>query len=76
MKKVVLVTGGTGLVGSAINKYVKNCDVYATFEWVFIGSVLDLASNDYSKIFNFFKRYRPSFVIHLGTISCSFFKKN
>ncbi len=63
MKKVVLVTGGTGLVGSAIQRYVKNIN---GCEWLFVGSELDLASCDYTRIFNFFKKYRPSYVIHLA----------
>ena len=37
-RKVILVTGGTGLVGAAIKHIVENEDKQENEEWVFLSS--------------------------------------
>jgi len=57
----ILVTGGTGLVGNAIKSISHNYD----YEFVF------MSSKDYNLLYmdetvNMFKKYNPTFVIHLA----------
>lgn len=60
MKPVILVTGGTGLVGNAINRQQTE-----GYDWVFVGRFLSLTS-DYSVVQNYFRHRRPKYVIHLA----------
>jgi GDP-L-fucose synthase len=62
MKKTVLVTGGTGLVGNAI-KSIRH--LYPYYDFVFISS----KSFDLSKMeqtLSMFKTFKPTYVIHLA----------
>lgn len=68
-EKVVLVTGGTGLVGRALEEVSKTLlteNVQHRLRWVFIGSQLNLATNYYSHTRNVFEAYRPWAVVHLA----------
>lgn len=64
IRKKILVTGGTGLVGSAI-KYISTNTDYNLFEFIFVSSsnynlcILE----DTIKMFN---EHRPQYVIHLA----------
>lgn len=62
MKKTVLVTGGTGLVGNAI-KNIRNS--YPDYEFVLISSKdFDLLRMD--QTMSMFKTFSPTYVIHLA----------
>lgn len=66
----VLVTGGTGLVGSAIKKISDNYDDYTFF---FISSKnCDLTN--YERTRELFERLRPQYVIHLAANVGGLFK--
>ena len=61
--RTILVTGGTGLVGSAIREVVEAAPAVADERWVFAGSRdADLA--DPSSARAYFERVRPTHVIH------------
>ena len=60
----VLVTGGTGLIGTAINAVSKDT-AYSSYEFKFIGSKeADLTS--YEEIKRVFEQFKPTHLIHLG----------
>ena len=70
--ETILITGGTGLVGNAINSYLQQNssqlglhNTSSQYNWIFLSSKdgdLRLES-DCDKIFNF---YKPTYVIHLA----------
>ncbi|CAL1129524.1 unnamed protein product [Cladocopium goreaui] len=62
---VVLVTGGTGLVGKAINKVVNEDDAAKGETWVFLSSK-DGDLVDRSATEAIFKKHQPTHVIHLA----------
>lgn len=65
-KKVVLVTGGTGLVGHAIQTVVQQ-EKRDDEEWIFVGSKdADLSDCDQTKAL--FNKYRPTHVVHLAAM--------
>jgi GDP-L-fucose synthase len=63
----VLVTGGTGLYGSAIREHIegagKNC--LGGAQWVFLSSK-DADLRDEQQTFAVFEREKPTHVIHLA----------
>ena len=66
MSKVVLVTGGSGLVGSAIKDFVENKGGKAEGEeWVFLSSK-DGDLKDRPAVDAIFEKYKPTHVIHLA----------
>ena len=68
-KTKVLVTGGRGLVGSAINKIACKYD----YDFLFINSThCDLT--DCSATFSLFESYKPDYVIHLAARVGGLFK--
>jgi len=66
---IVLVTGGTGLVGSAINSISKNYN----YTFIFLSSK-DCDLTNYTDTFNTFMKYKPDFVIHLAAYVGGLFK--
>lgn len=60
--KRILVTGGTGLVGRAIQAIVHNTD---ETEWIFLGS-RDGDLRNREVVFELFNKYAPTHVIHLA----------
>jgi len=70
-KSKILVTGGTGLVGSALQELVKHrCPDY---EFIFIGrSQCDLMDAD--RTMNYFQAQKPQLVIHLAANVGGLFK--
>lgn len=65
----ILITGGTGLVGSAIRKISNKYD----YEFKFMSSKdCDLTNYDKTKVF--FEKYRPEMVIHLAACVGGLFK--
>jgi GDP-L-fucose synthase len=67
--ETILVTGGTGLVGSAI----KDISTDYHFRFVFIGS-RDCDLTSYDQTIDFFKKINPSYVIHLAANVGGLFK--
>jgi GDP-L-fucose synthase len=69
MKKNVLVTGATGLVGCALKSL--QCD--GDYNFVYINSeICDL--KDYNKVCNYFNIIKPEIVIHLAACVGGLFK--
>lgn len=72
-KQVILVTGGTGLVGKAIEYVVQNGEKQPNEEWIFVSSkdanLSDLASTE-----AMFEKYKPTQVIHLAAMVGGLFK--
>lgn len=60
-KKIVLVTGGSGLVGQALQKIKSNYE----YDFIFATSKMCNLVN-YNDTREFFKKIRPHFVIHLA----------
>ena len=63
----ILVTGGTGLVGSAIKYIVDHEPTEFTkkYDWDFVGSAeSDLRQKEAS--YRLLRRYKPTYVIHLA----------
>lgn len=66
----ILVTGGTGLVGSAIYSISLS---YPSYEFVFLSSK-DCDLTSWEKTFNYFNEFKPDYVIHLAANVGGLFK--
>jgi GDP-L-fucose synthase len=64
-KQVVLITGGTGLVGSAIKTLINVCHLEFDNKYIFISSK-DYDLTDYTVTREMFAKYNPSYVVHLA----------
>ncbi|BGP57861.1 hypothetical protein JCM8202_000459 [Rhodotorula sphaerocarpa] len=80
MGKVILVTGGTGLVGRAIEYTVKNEPVGSRFgtwaeddKWIYLSSK-DGDLRDLKETMAIFDKYKPTHVIHLAALVGGLFK--
>jgi len=66
-KRIILVTGGSGLVGKAIETVINDGEKAENEEWVYLSSkdanLLELASTR-----AVFKKHRPTHVIHLAAM--------
>lgn len=72
-KKVILVTGGSGLVGQAVRKIAETEEKKPNEEWVFLTSKDgDLCNTDATKAI--FEKYKPTHVIHLAAMVGGLFK--
>lgn len=69
MLKKILVTGGTGLVGKAIEKISCAYDYF----FIFVSSK-DCDLTDYEQTKKLFEKYQPHFVIHLAAYVGGLFK--
>lgn len=65
-KIIILVTGGTGLVGKAIQNVIDN-EKPENETWVFVGSK-DANLCDKESTEKLFKKYKPTHVIHLAAM--------
>jgi GDP-L-fucose synthase len=72
-RKCVLVTGGTGLVGSAVERVVKAGGGLEGEEWVFLSSK-DADLRDRAQTFALFEKHRPTHVIHLAAFVGGLFR--
>jgi GDP-L-fucose synthase len=63
--KRVLITGGTGLVGTAIRDYVLADSELSKSEWVFM-EVKDYDLRDAAQTRAMFEKHKPTHVIHLA----------
>jgi GDP-L-fucose synthase len=70
MKQNILITGGSGLVGSAI-KTIQHS--YLSYNFIFVSSA-DCNLLDYNQTLNFFKLSKPDYVIHLAANVGGLFK--
>ncbi|XP_065525163.1 GDP-L-fucose synthase isoform X3 [Lathamus discolor] len=69
----ILVTGGTGLVGKAIEKVVADGEGRPDEEWIFVSSRdADLTSATETKAL--FEQHKPTHVIHLAAMVGGLFK--
>lgn len=65
----ILVTGGTGLIGKAIQKISNNYH----YEFIFIGSK-DCDLTNFDETFHYFKKIQPDYVLHLAACVGGLFK--
>ncbi|KAG1676605.1 GDP-L-fucose synthase [Nymphon striatum] len=71
-KKIILVTGGTGLVGKALEKVIKD-DSRPDETWIFVSSKdANLLDKDATKAM--FEKYKPTHVIHLAALVGGLFR--
>lgn len=73
---VILVTGGSGLVGKAVEQFVTKGDGAAAAageRWVFLSSK-DADLRDRAETFALFERLRPTHVIHLAAFVGGLFR--
>lgn len=64
-KSVIMVTGGSGLVGSGIRSHVETTDKVEGEEWVYLSSK-DGDLRDRKDTEAIFEKYKPTHVIHLA----------
>jgi GDP-L-fucose synthase len=75
-EKVILVTGGTGLVGKAVEAFVttgKGASDAKGEKWVFLSSK-EADLKDRAQTFALFERLRPTHVIHLAAFVGGLFR--
>ncbi|VDN59555.1 unnamed protein product [Dracunculus medinensis] len=65
--RTILVTGGTGLVGRAIQKIVTNEESRSDENWIFIGSK-EADLTDIESVRKIFQKYHPTHIIHLAAM--------
>jgi GDP-L-fucose synthase len=66
----VLITGGSGLLGSAIKSISSN---YANYNFIFMSSK-DCDLTDWNQTINYFNKIKPTHVIHLAACVGGLFK--
>ena len=71
--KTILVTGGSGLVGSAINNIINNSIYNNEYNFIFLSSKNCNLLN-YDETFQYFNNIKPSYVIHLAAQVGGLFK--
>jgi GDP-L-fucose synthase len=65
-KRIVMVTGGTGLVGKGIEAFIADCpEARANESWIYLSSK-DGDLKDPMAVKAIFERHRPTHVIHLA----------
>ena len=71
--KNIIVTGGSGLVGSSINNIVNNSNYINEYNFIFLSSKNCNLLN-YDETFQYFKNIKPTYVIHLAAQVGGLFK--
>jgi GDP-L-fucose synthase len=73
--RVVLVTGGTGLVGKAVEAFITGPGAAdaANEKWVFLSSS-DADLRDRAQTFALFEKHKPAYVIHLAAFVGGLFR--
>jgi len=73
--KVILVTGGTGLVGKAVQTVVKEDHEgkEEAVQWIYLGSA-DGDLRDYEQTKKIFDKYKPTHVLHLAAFVGGLFR--
>lgn len=64
MSNVILVTGGSGMVGKALEEYCSLIND-SNNRWIFLSSK-DADLTDRNSVFTLFEKHRPTYVIHLA----------
>lgn len=72
-KYIVLVTGGSGLVGQAIRHVTESSNDHSNFEFYFASSK-DADLSDLSQARSLFEKVRPTHVIHLAAMVGGLFR--
>jgi len=72
-KKIILVTGGTGLVGKGIEAAVQKEGAREDEEWIFVSSK-DADLKDREQTEQMFEKYKPTHVIHLAALVGGLFR--
>jgi len=73
-KRIILVTGGSGLVGKAVQTVVKeDQDDAKDDQWIFLGSK-DGDLRDYQQTKQIFDKYKPTHVLHLAAFVGGLFR--
>lgn len=74
-KKTILVTGGSGLVGKAVEEFIKGKGAAdaAEEQWIFLTSK-DADLRDRAQTFALFEKYKPTAVIHLAAFVGGLFR--
>ena len=70
MKEIVLITGGSGLVGNGIKSIQSN---YPNFDFIFL-SLRNCDLEHYTQTLNYFKTTKPDYIIHLAACVGGLFK--
>ncbi|GLV36867.1 GDP-4-keto-6-deoxy-D-mannose 35-epimerase/4-reductase [Carabus blaptoides fortunei] len=65
-EKIILVTGGTGLVGQAIQRVIQT-DGKSDEKWIFVGSK-DADLTNLAAVKTLFENHKPTHVIHLAAM--------
>jgi hypothetical protein len=64
-RECIMVTGGSGIVGSALKEFVQNSEAEKVRKWIFLsskdGDLRDIAATD-----ELFRHHKPIKVIHLA----------
>jgi len=72
-KKVIMVTGGSGLVGHGIKAAIDKEGARGDEEWVFVSSKdADLSNREQTEAM--FEKYKPTHVIHLAALVGGLFR--
>jgi GDP-L-fucose synthase len=71
-EEVYLVTGGSGLVGKAVEAFVQR-EARAGEKWVFLSSK-EADLRDAAQTNAVFEKYKPTFVLHLAAFVGGLFK--
>ena len=69
MSKKILVTGGTGLIGKAVEKISNDYD----YKFVFVGSK-DCDLTNFDETYKYFDYFKPDYVLHLAACVGGLFK--
>ncbi|EWM25919.1 GDP-L-fucose synthetase [Nannochloropsis gaditana] len=73
-KKVVLITGGTGLVGKGIEDFISSDPIAQESEsYVFLSSK-DGDLRDKAQTYAIFEKHRPAYVVHLAALVGGLFR--
>jgi GDP-L-fucose synthase len=63
--KTILVTGGSGLVGHGVRAAAERFDGLDKYR-IFYASSADCDLRDYDQTFSFFRKFAPTYVVHLA----------
>ena len=70
---LVLVTGGTGLIGQAVKKVVADEAKEHGENWIFLSSK-DVDLRDTAATYEYFRQLKPTHVLHLAALVGGLFK--
>ena len=74
MNEKILITGGSGMVGRAIQPIYKKLDFIDNKNKFYFMSSVDADLRDFYETYDFFQKYKPTYVIHLAANVGGLFK--